>query len=67
MALFGLLKEKCNYCRKPIEKGKEVSAEIKIPGYTGVFKKDFCSQEHVDAYIKEVNTVKKTTGGSCCG
>jgi len=67
VGLFGLLKEKCVYCREPIEKEKEINAEIKIPGYVGVFKKNFCSQEHINAYKSEVSTVKKTSGGGCCG
>ncbi len=68
MALFGLLKNKCFFCRTPIGKGAEHTANVKVPGYTGTFPKHFCSEEHATAYNKELeNRPKRSGGGGCCG
>ena len=67
MALFGLVKEKCFYCRMPIEKGQEHAANVKVVGYTGTFNKKFCSEGHASAYNNELKNRPKSSGGSCCG
>lgn len=66
MALFGLMKDKCMYCRTPIDKENEVTAEVKVPGYVGTFNKKFCSEEHASTYKNELKNMPKS-GGSCCG
>lgn len=67
MALFGLMRDKCMYCRKSVEKGHGVTAEVKVPGYVGTFNKMFCSEEHASAYKNELKNAPTKTGGSCCG
>jgi len=66
MALFGLVKDKCFYCRTPIEKGKECESNVKVPGYVGTFSKKFCSKEHASAYNQGTQNMPKSPGGSCC-
>ena len=67
MTLFGLIKDKCFYCRKPINRGDEISSEVKVIGYVGTFKKKFCSEEHITTYNNEIQNKPKGSGGSCCG
>lgn len=62
--VFGLLKEKCEYCREAIEKGKEYKKNVKVPGYVGTFNKSFCSEEHAENYAKEIENIPKKSG--CC-
>ncbi len=67
MALFGLIKDKCFYCRNSIQRGEEFDADVKVVGYTGTFSKKFCSKEHVNSYVDEIQKVpKKSGGGGCC-
>ncbi len=50
---MGLLKKKCAYCKKRIEKGKEIFAEVIIPEFINSKMKTFCSQEHYENYLEE--------------
>ena len=63
--LFGLIKDKCTYCRTPIERGREFQAAVKVPGMIGTFEKKFCSSDHINAYRKELKDRPKR-GASCC-
>ena len=63
---MGLFKKKCEYCRQKIDNGEEHFEEVKVPGYTGVFKKPFCSKDHASDYIEEINKAPVKKGG-CCG
>lgn len=67
MALFGLIKNKCTYCRSPIENGSEITAQVKVPGYVGTFDRKFCSEDHLKIYNEELRNRPKSKGGSCCG
>ena len=69
MALFGLVREKCTFCRIQIEKGQEFNAQVKVPGYVGTFSKKFCGEEHATAYKKELENrpINATGSGGCCG
>lgn len=67
MALFGLVKDKCVYCRTPMENGYEIMADVKVPGLIGTFEKKFCSAEHVASYKKEIKNRPKRPVSSCCG
>ncbi len=67
MALFGLMRDKCTYCRTPLDKGREVVADVRVPGMVGTFKRKFCSGDHADAYEKELRNRPKRSGGGCCG
>lgn len=66
---MALLKKKCTYCCKKIDKGKEVFRDVKIPGLIGTKEKAFCCEEHTESYEKEVEGYlkKPKSGGSCCG
>lgn len=67
MALFGLVKDKCTYCRSPIDKGSEVVVDVKVPGLVGTFEKKFCSGDHVSAYKNDMKNRPKRSSGGCCG
>lgn len=62
---MSLFKNKCEYCKKKIDKGKETFREVKIPGFTEKRKKAFCCEEHVNMYEREISSSK--CGKSCCG
>ncbi len=66
---MNLFRKKCTYCRKKIEKGKEVFRDVKDPTFIGTKKKAFCCSEHADNYKKDLEEYleKPRSGGSCCG
>lgn len=65
MSLFG---KKCGYCKKKIDKGREVKRDVKLPESTGTYPKNFCSENHADLYEKEVEEKKNCKHkGGCCG
>lgn len=66
---MSLFRKKCEYCKKKIEKGKEIFRNVKIPGFIGIRERAFCSQEHVNSYEKEIEEHAKNSkcGSSCCG
>ena len=63
---MNLFRKKCEYCRKKIEKNKEIFRDVKDPVFIGLRKKAFCCDEHANLYEQEVNNAKKC-GSSCCG
>ncbi len=66
---MSLFKKKCQYCGMKIEKNKEVTSNVKVPGFIGTKPKSFCSEKHVDLYNREVeeHLSKPQKVGSCCG
>ena len=65
---MSLFKKKCGYCKKKIEKGREVSRDVKDPVFVGTKEKAFCCKEHAERYIEEVENMEKSkTRRSCCG
>ncbi len=66
---MSLLKKKCEYCGKKVEKGKEVSKDVKVPGLIGTREKAFCCSKHANKYEKELEEYlkKPKSGGGCCG
>ena len=62
--VFGFFKKRCTYCRNVIN-GEGTKAEVTVPGYTGTYSKDFCSQTHLDKYKEEVKHRNSNSG--CCG
>lgn len=67
---MGLFAKKCEYCRTKIEKGKEIKKDVKIPGYVGTHVKNFCCEEHIGKYEKEVEeylTKPRKSSRGCCG
>jgi len=63
---MGLFKNKCEYCKKRIDRGQEVLRDVKDPVFVGTKEKAFCCENHATYYIEEVKNIKKC-GGSCCG
>ena len=63
---MSLFRKKCEYCKRKIEKDKEIFKNVKNPIFVGTREKAFCCLEHADAYEQEVNNAKKC-GGGCCG
>lgn len=63
---MGIFKKKCGYCKKKIEKGQEVSRDVKDPVFIGTREKFFCCKDHADSYELEGINAKKCTSG-CCG
>ena len=63
---MSLLRKKCEYCKRKIEKGEETLRSVKDPVFVGTREKAFCCSEHADDYEKEVLNAKKSSGG-CCG
>ena len=65
---MGLFRKKCAYCKKKIEKGRELLKDVKVPEFVGTRPKIFCSEGHFEMYKKEVNEKSKCgSGGGCCG
>ncbi len=63
-----LFRKKCEYCKKKIEKGKEIFRDVKIPGFIGTRQKAFCCEGHANSYEREVKEhMEKSKGGGCCG
>lgn len=42
--------KKCFYCRQKILKEKTFKKEVRVYGKVGTFKKDFCNEEHAEAF-----------------
>lgn len=66
---MSLFKKKCEYCRKKIEKEKEIFRDVKVPAFIGTKEKAFCCREHADSYEKDLEEYMKNSkcGKSCCG
>lgn len=64
MALF---KKKCQYCGSKIEKGKEVFEKVKVPEFTGVCLRPFCSKEHAELYQKNIKGTQRRNFCPSCG
>jgi DNA-directed RNA polymerase subunit N (RpoN/RPB10) len=47
---MGFFKKKCFSCKKKIEKGKEVFADIKVTYLKGIHNRAFCGKKCVEAY-----------------
>ncbi len=63
---MGLFKKKCTYCNKKINKGEEVWEEVKVPEFTGIRLRAFCSKEHVELYKKRVKEAPKIKSCPMC-
>ncbi len=55
---MGLFKKKCEYCRKKIKRGREISKKINDPVFKNLKEKTFCSLEHAEIYEKEISLKK---------
>ena len=54
-----MFSKKCTLCKEKISKGRHVEAMVKIPGWIGPRKRDFCSLEHVLAYRDLIQAISK--------
>ncbi|UCD07080.1 MAG: hypothetical protein JSW41_04585 [Candidatus Aenigmatarchaeota archaeon] len=59
-------KKKCTLCKQEIEKGKEIKEEVEVYGLVGKFKRDFCSEEHLEKYKKMTDELMKTRRPRVC-
>lgn len=66
---MSLFRKKCEYCRTKIEKGEETKRDVKVPGYTGTYLKNFCNDDHADKYEQEIEEYieRSKNHGGCCG
>jgi len=58
-----LFQKKCAHCRRRVEKGKEIIAEVKIPEFIDPRIKVFCSGDHFEKYLLDN---KGTPSRSAC-
>ncbi|GEM_PF-761232 len=63
---MSLFKKKCTYCGKKINKGEEVFEEVKVPEFTGIRLRAFCSKEHAELYKKNVKGVPSKNSCPFC-
>lgn len=66
---MGLFKKKCVYCKKKIDRGKEVLRDVKDPVFVGTKPKSFCCEIHADSYEREITEYmknKKSCRSGCC-
>ncbi len=63
--MFGR-KKKCTLCKKVIEKGDGIKAEVEVYGLVGKFRRDFCSDEHLERYEKMTEDLMKTRRPRIC-
>ena len=56
--MVNIFSRKCHFCGKKIE-GKPVIRKVKVPGYYGLNKKYFCSEEHYEKYQKYIKAYEK--------
>lgn len=50
--------KKCPVCKIKVERG--IDAEVLEWGKVGIFKKRFCSEPHLDVYVKRTAALMKT-------
>jgi len=58
-----LLRKKCQFCGKKIDKGKEIFEKVKVPEFAEPIKKSFCSKRHIKSYQQ---TILGTPSKSMC-
>ena len=58
---MGLFKSRCDLCGEKIPKGQEVFKEVKVPEFSEVKKRPFCSEDHVNTFQYEVKGTKRTS------
>jgi len=63
--MFGLAK-KCEYCKREIDKGREISENVEVYGRTDKPKKHFCSEQHLELYKKRTEQLMKTRRPNVC-
>lgn len=59
-------KKKCTLCKKIIEKGESIKAEVEVYGLVGKFRRNFCSDEHLERHEKMTEELMKTRRPRVC-
>jgi hypothetical protein len=59
-------KKKCEFCKKTIENGEEIRAEVEVYGRVGKWKRNFCCEEHLEKYKKMTEQLMKTRRPNVC-
>jgi len=62
--MFG--KRTCELCKQLIEKGNGVSEKVEVYGLVGDFRRNFCSEEHLEKYKKRTEELMKTRRPRVC-
>ena len=47
---MGLFRKKCTLCHEKIDRGKEITALVKVPVFVELKEKPFCSEQHLEEY-----------------
>jgi len=58
--------KKCEFCKRPIGKGKGITEEVEVYGRVGTWKKNFCSDECLEKYRKMTEELMKTRKPNVC-
>ena len=58
--------KKCEFCKRPIGKGKGITEEVEVYGRVGTWKKNFCSEECLEKYRKMTEGLMKTRRPNVC-
>ena len=61
-----MFSKSCEFCKQKIPKGEEVIAEVEVYGRVGTWKRHFCSEEHLDAYLKRTEALMATRRPNVC-
>lgn len=59
-------RKKCEFCKKDIEKGREIKEKVEVYGRIGKWEKNFCSEECLEKYIQATSELMKTRRPNVC-
>ncbi len=59
-------KPRCQFCKKEIEKGKEIKARVEVYGLVGRHKRNFCSEECLEKHRIMTGQLMKTRRPNVC-
>jgi ribosomal protein L24E len=61
-----IFKKKCEFCKKPIEKGEGLKERVEVYGRVGTWERNFCSEECLERYRKATSDLMKTRRPNVC-
>jgi len=64
---MSLFKSRCDLCGDKIKKGKEIFMEVKVPEFSELKERPFCSENHGNKFRYEVLGTKRTNYCPSCG
>ncbi len=50
-------RKKCQFCRIEIDKGKDISTDVRVYGRSDTPKKHFCSEDHLEKYNEKMQKI----------